>query len=339
MRRAIISRTVFPMAMSSKTRRPAARSRSGRPLLGEITDLAHRIRRIGLGLSALAVLARAGPARAQAPPAHVSWEPERPVVGTLFRVRVSASMPGLVAGASGTLAGEPLHFFAVADTAFEALAAVPIDAGDSITMPLGIVGPAGVDRATVTIPLAKGEYRLEKLTVAPRFGTPYDSATQARIRREQVKAMGISRHSHETPRMWTGEIVHPRNTRITSGFGDGREFNGQIQSRHMGTDFSGTTGSPVRAAARGIVALVDHFFLAGNVIYIDHGAGLVTAYFHLSRQDVAEGDTVEANQVIGQVGATGRVTGPHLHWVVRYGTITVNPLSLLALADSTSTTH
>ena len=65
----------------------------------------------------------------------------------------------------------------------------------------------------------------------------------------------------------------------------------------------------------------------------------MTAYFHLSRQDVAEGDTVEANQVIGQVGATGRVTGPHLHWVVRYGTITVNPLSLLALADSTATTH
>jgi Peptidase family M23 len=285
-------------------------------------------------IAALCILAPAGSVRAQSPSIRVTWLPETPVVGTLFRIRVSAPMPGMVSGATGTLAGEPLHFFAVADTLLEALAAIPIDAADSVTMPLGVTGPFGIETIPVTIPLAEGEYRLEKLTVAPQFGTPYDSATLQRIRREQAKAAQVSRKSHATPRLWTGEIVHPRNTRITSRFGDGREFNGQIQSRHMGTDFSGTTGSPVRAAARGIVALVDAFFLAGNVIYIDHGAGLVTAYFHLSRQDVAQGDTVEANQVIGQVGATGRVTGPHLHWVVRYGTITVNPLSFLALADS-----
>jgi murein DD-endopeptidase MepM/ murein hydrolase activator NlpD len=290
----------------------------------------------GIVASALSALLFAGSVRAQSPSVNVTWLPETPVVGTLFRIRVSAPLPGLVNGATGTLAGEPLHFFAVSDTLFEALAAVPIDAADSITMPLGVIGPGGVETIPVTIRLAGGEYRLEKLTVAPQFGTPYDSATQSRIRREQAKAAQVSRNAHATQRLWTGEIVHPRNTRITSRFGDGREFNGQIQSRHMGTDFSGTTGSPVRAAARGVVALVDSFFLAGNVIYIDHGAGLVTAYFHLSRQDVAQGDTVEANQVIGLVGATGRVTGPHLHWVVRYGGITVNPLSFLALADSTA---
>jgi len=286
---------------------------------------------LGAGLIGLAC---GMPARAQAPP-HITWVPATPAAGTLFRIRVSAPLPGLVSGASGMLANEPLHFFAISDTAFEALAGIPIDSRDSINVSLGIVGPGGAETIEVAIPVARGDYRLEKLTVAPQFGTPYDSATQARIRREQAKAAGVSRQSHETPRLWTGEIVHPRNTRITSRFGDGREFNGQIQSRHMGTDFSGTTGSPVRAAARGVVALVDSFFLAGNVIYIDHGAGLVTAYFHLSRQDVATGDTVEANQVIGLVGATGRVTGPHLHWVTRYGAITVDPLSLLALADST----
>jgi murein DD-endopeptidase MepM/ murein hydrolase activator NlpD len=115
-------------------------------------------------------------------------------------------------------------------------------------------------------------------------------------------------------------------------FGDGREFNGQVQSRHMGLDLAGPSGEPVVAAARGVVALVDEFHLAGNVVYIDHGAGLITAYFHLSRQDVAKGDTVEAGQQIGLVGATGRVTGPHLHWVARYGSVTVDPGSLLALA-------
>jgi murein DD-endopeptidase MepM/ murein hydrolase activator NlpD len=66
-------------------------------------------------------------------------------------------------------------------------------------------------------------------------------------------------------------------------------------------------------------------------VYVDHGAGLITAYFHLSRQDVMQGDTVEAGQQIGLVGATGRVTGPHLHWVARYGSVTVDPRSLLAL--------
>jgi murein DD-endopeptidase MepM/ murein hydrolase activator NlpD len=99
----------------------------------------------------------------------------------------------------------------------------------------------------------------------------------------------------------------------------------------MGTDFAGAVGAPVRAAARGVVALVDSFHLGGNVVYIDHGAGLVTGYLHLSRTDVAAGDTVSTSQTIGGVGATGRVTGPHLHWIVRYGVITVDPMSLLGL--------
>jgi murein DD-endopeptidase MepM/ murein hydrolase activator NlpD len=77
--------------------------------------------------------------------------------------------------------------------------------------------------------------------------------------------------------------------------------------------------------------LVDSFFLAGNVVYIDHGGGLVTAYFHLSKPLVSVGDTVTRGQVIGLVGATGRVTGPHLHWAARYGAITVNPLDLVSL--------
>jgi murein DD-endopeptidase MepM/ murein hydrolase activator NlpD len=80
-----------------------------------------------------------------------------------------------------------------------------------------------------------------------------------------------------------------------------------------------------------VVALVDNFFLAGNVVYIDHGGGLVTAYFHLSKPLVSAGDTVARGQVIGLVGATGRVTGPHLHWAARYGAITVNPLDLVSL--------
>ena len=105
-------------------------------------------------------------------------------------------------------------------------------------------------------------------------------------------------------------------------------FNGTLTSRHLGVDFRGATGEPIRAANRGVVALVDQFFLAGNVVYIDHGGGVVTGYFHLSKALVAAGDTVERGQEIGLVGATGRVTGPHLHWNARYGAVTVNPMDL-----------
>ena len=276
-------------------------------------------------------------AAAQAAASAVAFEPERPVHGTLFTIRVDGVTAQTII--TGVLAGEPLHFAPAGDGVQSAIAAIPIDAADSVVLPLHIDRANGlIDSLHVSIPVAPGEYRLERLTVAPQFGTPADSATQARIRREQQRALAVSRNSHRTPRLRTDTVVHPRDTRITSGFGHGREFNGHVQSRHMGTDFAGAVGSPVRAAARGIVALVDAFHLAGNVIYIDHGQGLVTAYFHLSRQDVAAGDTVEAGQVIGQVGATGRVTGPHLHWVVRYGVITVDPLSFpgLRLPASTS---
>src|SRR5690606_17129925 len=103
------------------------------------------------------------------------------------------------------------------------------------------------------------------------------------------------------------------------------------QSRHTGADFRGGVGAPVHAPARGVVALVDDFYLGGGVIYIDHGAGLVTAYLHLSAKEVSEGDVVEPGQLIGRVGATGRVTGPHLSWYVRYGGHSVDPVSLLNL--------
>jgi murein DD-endopeptidase MepM/ murein hydrolase activator NlpD len=107
-----------------------------------------------------------------------------------------------------------------------------------------------------------------------------------------------------------------------------------VTSRHLGVDYAGAVGEPIRAANRGIVALVANFFLAGNVVYIDHGGGLVTAYFHMSQPLVAKGDTVERGQKIGLVGKTGRVTGPHLHWSARYGAITVNPGDLLSLPAS-----
>jgi murein DD-endopeptidase MepM/ murein hydrolase activator NlpD len=266
----------------------------------------------------------------------VSEAPASPRQGALFRVRVSGVPKGTTL--SGTVAGEALHFVpAAGTTSLQSFAGVPIDATDSLGIEVVCGTAERTDTLRARVATKHGEYPVERLTVAPTFGRPPDSALAARMKREADRANAVAVASHETPRLWTKPFIHPRDSRITSGFGRGREFNGTVTSRHMGTDFAGATGDPVRAANRGVVRIVGHFYLGGNVIYVDHGAGLTTAYLHLSRQLVAEGDTVQRGQAIGKVGATGRVTGPHLHLIVRYGRVTVDPLSLFAIAgESTS---
>jgi murein DD-endopeptidase MepM/ murein hydrolase activator NlpD len=261
----------------------------------------------------------------------VAWTPSDVAQGTLFQLTVSPRT-GAIRGVDATFANEPLHFFEGETGSFSALAAAPVDAGSNVDVELEITYASGATGTlSVGIPVRPGDYRMERLTVAPEFGAPPPPEIQARINDENARAMAVSRGSHGTARLWEMPFVPPRDSGITSGFGHGRMFNDQVQSRHTGTDFGGGVGAPVVAPARGRVALVDAFYLGGNVIYLDHGAGLVTAYLHLSEQNVQTGDIVEPGQVIGHVGATGRVTGPHLHWIVRYGIVSVDGLSLLAL--------
>jgi murein DD-endopeptidase MepM/ murein hydrolase activator NlpD len=132
--------------------------------------------------------------------------------------------------------------------------------------------------------------------------------------------------------MWRLPFIKPTAGSVTSPFGTARVFNGRLKSRHTGLDFRGGTGAPVMSANDGVVALVDTFYLGGKCVYVDHGAGLVTAYMHLSKQLVKVGQQVKKGQRIGLIGATGRVTGPHLHFITRYGTISVNPLSLYVVS-------
>lgn len=264
----------------------------------------------------------------------VAWEPSAPRQGSLFRVRAT----GVPAGVRITarFAGQPLHFSASAadSTSAEAFAAIPIDGDRSLGLVLRCVTGAGEDSLVAQIDTRSANYPIDHLTVAPQFAKPPDSATAERIRRETERAHEVARNAHSTPRLWSEPFVLPRQSRITSGFGHGREYNGTLTSRHMGTDFAGTTGALVRAANRGVVRIVDAFFYGGNVVYLDHGGGLTSAYLHLSQQAVATGDTVARGQVIGRVGASGRVTGPHLHLIVRYGDVTVDPMSLFAIAGA-----
>lgn len=289
--------------------------------------------------------ARQGTVAAAAPtpaapilPASVRWSPDRVVEGTVFAVIVAGGDP-TVHEATGEFGGERLHFSAADDGSLVALAAAPLDSVGAVQLRLDLVLQDGrTATRTVDVPVEAGAYRMERLTVSPQFGRPQPPEIQDRIREEGARARAVSARSHESPRMWEAPFLAPRESRITSGFGHGRMFvseanlrpHDEVQSRHTGTDFAGAVGAPIRAPARGVVALVDDFYLGGGVIYIDHGAGLVTAYLHLSAKDVAEGDVVDRGQLIGRVGATGRVTGPHLHWIVRYGAHTVDGTSLLS---------
>ena len=269
------------------------------------------------------------PARATA---QVAIETEPAVVtrGHLTRLHVTPTVADLVTRIDGTIAGEPLHLWTSDAVTWSGLAAVPIDGADSIPVTLVLHRSDRTDTVRTIISTMAPVVAMERLSVAPKMARP-DSASQARIAREIARARAVSRASHATPRMWQEPMLLPRTSRITSTFGTGREFNGKVMSRHLGTDLAGAVGEPVRAPTDGQVALVADFYLAGKVVYLDHGEGLVSAYFHLSRAEVVEGQTVHAGDLIGEVGQSGRVTGPHLHWVMRYGNVSVDPMSAVAL--------
>jgi murein DD-endopeptidase MepM/ murein hydrolase activator NlpD len=261
--------------------------------------------------------------------------PGKPSPGSLVVLAVRGEFEGV----AGEMAGEPLHF-RKSGSSWRAIGAVPPDETGSVTATLELRYAGGRTESIVhevsaasPPPPARGGAP-SRLRVADRFSR-IDSATQARINRENALARQIGRAAHESPPAFKRSFQLPRNSAVTSRFGTGRVFNGSVASRHLGVDFRGAKGAPVHAANDGVVALVDDFYLAGKVIYVDHGGGLVTGYFHLSEALVAKGDVVRRGQEIGKVGASGRTTGPHLHWNARYGAITVDPMGLVeVLSDS-----
>src|SRR5690606_31724182 len=140
---------------------------------------------------------------------------------------------------------------------------VPLEGADSLEVSLRLIREGRTDTTVVAFALGEPSLRSERLRVAPRMVT-YDSATRARIDGELALARDVSRRSHDSPRLWSGLFRQPRGSRITSVYGTARVYNGEVASRHLGTDFAGAVGAPVRAAARARVALVADFYLAGR---------------------------------------------------------------------------
>jgi hypothetical protein len=260
----------------------------------------------------------------------VVWRPALPMQGSLVLLGVRASSHGGVRAVHGELAGQALHF-ELSEGWFRAIGAVPLSASGRVRARL-VLERAGGARDTLirNVPIATRHAPSERLRTNPDFVQPPESLA-SRLQSERELVRRLKRHTHDRPRFWSGPFVAPRPGPVTDGFGVSRVFNGRLRSRHLGADFDGGIGDSVLATNRGVVVYAGPLYFNGTTVFIDHGAGLLSAYLHLSQTLVAPGDTVSTGQLIGLVGATGRVTGPHLHWFASYGDITVDPVDLLSI--------
>lgn len=253
--------------------------------------------------------------------------------GEVVLISVKPSRP--VTQVEGDGFGVALDFWPAGEAGeWQALVGIPLDAAaEPHDLVVRAVGADG-DTATNTVPVTvqPAQFATRKIRVSRRFADPPDSVV-ARILDEAKTLEDLFAHS-PAERFWRGPFRTPVPGRSTSSYGRLTVLNGKAGSRHQGADFRATLGTPVRAPNAGIVVLASELYFAGNTIVLDHGNGLVSLFAHLSQMAVEAGNRVARDDVIGEAGATGRVTGPHLHWAVRLHGTSVDPLSLsVAVAE------
>jgi Peptidase family M23 len=180
-----------------------------------------------------------------------------------------------------------------------------------------------------TIEIHPAHYRTGVLSVPPKFVSPGPEEMKEIEADSKIKE-GIFQKSAGEP-LWSSSFRPPVEAPPTDSFGTRRTFNGKLASIHKGMDFRASLGTVVRAANSGTVVLARPLYYEGNCVVIDHGLGLYTISMHFSRIDVQEGQHVSAGDRLGLSGATGRVTGPHLHWAVRWQGAYLDPAKLLLL--------
>jgi murein DD-endopeptidase MepM/ murein hydrolase activator NlpD len=184
-----------------------------------------------------------------------------------------------------------------------------------------------------TIDVKEGKFATESLKVAPNFVEPNpEQLARAEVERQRLRAIFAT----ITPeRLWDGSFHYPLAGITTGGnFGKRRILNGQPGSPHSGVDFPASAGTAVYAAQRGRVVLAEPLYFSGNTVVLDHGLGLYTLYAHFESISVQPGDLVNTGALLGKVGATGRVTGPHLHWGATVNRARTDPLQLISLFAS-----
>ena len=273
--------------------------------------------------------------------------PSPPAVCDPPRARVSTPAPpqgGVVlleveTGAAGgepaaTWQGKPVPFWREdPEGAWRALVGIDLDQrpGPARVLVQRGLGPA----CAVDLSVTAGTFAEDHLTLPQRFVelSPQD---QARAARETSRLAALFR-ARTAERLRQGPYQVPiEDARRSSSFGRRRILNGQPRSPHTGVDLGAATGTPVHAMQRGKVVMDEDLFFSGRTVVLDHGFGVFSLYGHLSESRVQPGRVVDAGEVIGLVGATGRVTAPHLHWAVRIGDARVDGLDLVGLAPPES---
>lgn len=204
---------------------------------------------------------------------------------------------------------------------------LPVGAQYQVILPVPAEAKAGAARAKVTWEYAEGERgaREVEVTIRPRkFGVQHlklaakqERKYEAPETKREYRLIGQALGEETPEARWQGSFLMPVQGRVSTSYGLRRYVNGHFSYRHKGMDLAAPQGTPVQAAADGVVSLADDsFLLHGQTIIVNHGQGVATLYLHLSEIDVAPGESVARGQVIGRVGASGAATGPHLHYGV-----------------------
>ena len=246
----------------------------------------------------------------------------------ILEVRTSGPLSTVVA----TVFGHPVRFFADGQAGvWRALVGIDLltEPGDYPVALRATTTPGHTLRSTYVLTVAPKEFPTRQLRVDPSFVNPPAEVLE-RIRREAEQVAAIFRDA-SGERRWQGGFAAPVPGEATSSFGRRSVYNGEARSPHSGTDFRAAAGTPIMAPNGGTVVMTGAQYFSGNVVILDHGWGLYSYFAHLSAIDVSPGDVVTQGQIVGEVGATGRVTGPHLHWTVRLNDARVDPLSLMSL--------
>ncbi len=194
----------------------------------------------------------------------------------------------------------------------EALLAVPLtEKSRELPLSLTLMASGKTETLRAEIPVRDPAYPVQRLKVNPKFVNPPKSELERIKLEQQAVREAVTQVSAE--RYWQVPMLRPVPGVVTSVYGLRRVFNGEERGRHRGVDFDGHTGEPVEAVDTGIVVLSDAHYYGGNTVIVDHGLGVFSMYLHLSHINVAVGQKISRGETVGLIGATGRVTGPHLH--------------------------
>ncbi len=259
----------------------------------------------------------------------ISWSPGRLASGSPVLLRVVLDRPATAL--QGTWLKHTVAFARSQGNTWFALAGIDVEQpAGTYMLDLTASEPDGhTVHAQRQLAVLPGQYKTTSLHVLEKFVAP-DPATLQRIAREKsIKDAAYARESN-TP-LWNGSFRSPVPFSPTDSFGTRRMFNGELASIHRGTDFHAPSGTPVHAANDGVVIIAQPMFYEGNLVVIDHGQQFATQYMHFSKIEVTVGEHVHKGQRIGLSGATGRVTGPHLHFGARWQGMYVDPVLLLGL--------